>query len=105
MGSYSVHLKRSSAKETKRPENDGVGYVVCEVSPYETDHDWSEQTEPRDINAVIVYLHGGYTWLPTAGWDTYRVRRGDIDVLPANTIHTFGNAGGDPLEFLAIFPK
>lgn len=60
-------------------------------------------SHPQD--AVIVYLHGGYTWLPTAGWETYRVRRGDIDVLPANTIHTFGNAGGDPLEFLAIFPK
>ncbi|HYJ67849.1 MAG TPA: DUF2252 domain-containing protein [Nocardioidaceae bacterium] len=37
-------------------EIDGVGYVVCEVSPYETDLDWSELTEPRDINEVIDYL-------------------------------------------------
>jgi quercetin dioxygenase-like cupin family protein len=58
---------------------------------------------PQD--AVIVYLRGGYTWVPGGSGDTYRVSRGDIDVLPANTIHTFGNAGGDPLEFLVIFPK
>lgn len=58
---------------------------------------------PQD--AVIVYLRGGYTWLPYAGWGAYRVRRGDIDVVPANTFHTFSNAGGDPLEFLVIFPK
>lgn len=58
---------------------------------------------PQD--AVIVYLRGGHTWLPYGGWGPYRVRRGDIDVVPANTFHRFGNAGGDPLEFLAIFPK
>jgi uncharacterized protein (DUF2252 family) len=37
-------------------ELDGVGYVVSEVSPYETDLDWSELTEPRDIDAVVDYL-------------------------------------------------
>lgn len=58
---------------------------------------------PQD--AVIVYLRGGYTWLPYFAWGPYRVRRGDIDVLPANTFHRFSNAGGDPLEFLVIFPK
>jgi uncharacterized protein (DUF2252 family) len=31
----------------------GVGYVVIEVSPYETSLDWSELTEPRDIDAVV----------------------------------------------------
>jgi uncharacterized protein (DUF2252 family) len=34
-------------------EIDGVGYVVSEVSPYETGLDWSELTEPRDIDAVV----------------------------------------------------
>jgi quercetin dioxygenase-like cupin family protein len=58
---------------------------------------------PQD--AVIVYLRGGYSWPPYDYWDLYRVRRGDIDVVPANTFHVFGNSGGDPLEFLAIFPK
>jgi len=28
---------------------DGVGYVVSELSPYATDLDWSELTEPREI--------------------------------------------------------
>lgn len=55
--------------------------------------------------AVVVYLRGGYTWQPHAGWGPYRVRRGDIDVVPANALHAFSNAGSDPLEFLVIFPK
>jgi quercetin dioxygenase-like cupin family protein len=58
---------------------------------------------PQD--SVVVYLGGGNTWLPSGGWDPSRVRRGDVDIIPANTLHTFGNAGGDPLEFLAIFAK
>lgn len=58
---------------------------------------------PQD--AIVVYLRGGYTWLPYGGWGPYRVLRGDIDIVPANTFHAFGNAGGDPLEFLAIFLK
>jgi len=58
---------------------------------------------PQD--AIVVYLRGGYTWPPYGGWGPYRVRRGDMDVVPANMFHTFGNAGSDPLEFLAIFPK
>jgi quercetin dioxygenase-like cupin family protein len=58
---------------------------------------------PQD--AIVVYLRGGYTWLPYVGWGPYRVRRGEIDVVPANTVHSFGNAGSDPLEFVVIFPK
>jgi uncharacterized protein (DUF2252 family) len=33
-----------------------VGYVVSEVSPYETSLDWSELTEPRDIGDVVDFL-------------------------------------------------
>ena len=55
--------------------------------------------------AVVVYLREGYTWLPYTGSGPYRVRRGEIDVVPANSLHTFVNAGSDPLEFLVIFPK
>jgi hypothetical protein len=68
---------------------------------------------------VIVYLRGGHPWPVsgswdggwiaggawTAGWDASRVRRGDVEVIPANTFHTLGNAGGDPIEFLLIFPR
>jgi uncharacterized protein (DUF2252 family) len=34
----------------------GVGFVVCEVSPYEADLDWSELTEPAEIAPVVDYL-------------------------------------------------
>ena len=36
-------------------ELDGVGYVVSELSPYVTDLDWTELTEPEQIASV---LHG-----------------------------------------------
>jgi len=58
---------------------------------------------PQD--GIIVYLRGGNPWVPYDAWEASRVRRGDIAVLPANTFHSFGNTGGDPLEFLVIFPK
>jgi uncharacterized protein (DUF2252 family) len=32
---------------------DGVGFVVSEVSPYEADLDWSELTEPEEIEPVV----------------------------------------------------
>jgi uncharacterized protein (DUF2252 family) len=34
----------------------GVGFVVSELSPYETDLDWSELTEPAQIAGVLDYL-------------------------------------------------
>jgi len=34
----------------------GVGYVVSEVSPYESDLDWSELTEPAEITPVVDQL-------------------------------------------------
>jgi hypothetical protein len=70
---------------------------------------------PHDT--LVIYLNGGYTrsateqssdWYPwpIARWlPTERVARGDVDVIPANTFHSFSNAGFDPLEFLAIFVK
>jgi hypothetical protein len=54
---------------------------------------------------LVVYLRGGYTWPAAGWWGAYRVRRGEVDVIPANTLHTLGNAGGDPIEFLVILPK
>jgi mannose-6-phosphate isomerase-like protein (cupin superfamily) len=60
---------------------------------------------PQD--ALVVYLSGGYTW-PIGGWSwgyPTRVRRGDFDVVPANTMHSFSNAGDDTLDFLVILPK
>jgi uncharacterized protein (DUF2252 family) len=37
-------------------EIDGVGYVVAELSPYESDLDWSELTEPDELTEVIDQL-------------------------------------------------
>ncbi|WP_106179992.1 DUF2252 domain-containing protein [Prauserella shujinwangii] len=34
----------------------GVGFVVSELSPYESDLDWSELTEPEDMEPVLDYL-------------------------------------------------
>jgi hypothetical protein len=68
-------------------------------------------------DTLVVYLKGGYIWQaveqsrdwyvwPFMRWaPTQRVSRSDVDVVPANTFHSFGNAGGDPLEFLAVFVK
>jgi hypothetical protein len=70
---------------------------------------------PQDT--LVLYLKGGYTWpaieqprgwygWPMLSWSpAFRVNRGDVDVVPANTLHAFSNAGGDPLEFLVIVPK
>lgn len=35
---------------------DGVGYVVDELSPYESDLDWADLTEPQEILPVLDYL-------------------------------------------------
>jgi uncharacterized protein (DUF2252 family) len=35
---------------------DGVGYVVSEVSPYESDLDWGDLTEPDEIGPVVEQL-------------------------------------------------
>jgi quercetin dioxygenase-like cupin family protein len=57
-------------------------------------------------DALIVYLSGGQAWPQADGWGlSTRVYRGDIDVIPGNTLHTVMTAGGDPLEFLIITPK
>ena len=56
-------------------------------------------------DVLVVYLRGGYTWPLTDFWGPSRVRRGEIDVIPANTPHRLGNAGGDPLELLVMVPK
>jgi uncharacterized protein (DUF2252 family) len=37
-------------------ELDGVGFVVSELSPYTSDLDWSELTEPADMAPVLDYL-------------------------------------------------
>ena len=56
-------------------------------------------------DVLLVYLRGGYTWPLADLWGASRVRRGEVDVIPANTLHRLGNAGGDPLELLVIVPK
>jgi uncharacterized protein (DUF2252 family) len=35
---------------------DGTGYVVAEISPYDTDLDWSELSEPGDLAPVVEQL-------------------------------------------------
>jgi quercetin dioxygenase-like cupin family protein len=56
-------------------------------------------------DVLVVYLRGGYTWPVTGFWGASRVRRGDVEVIPANTLHRLGNAGSDPLELLVIVPR
>jgi quercetin dioxygenase-like cupin family protein len=56
-------------------------------------------------DVLVVYLRGGYTWPASAFWGAARVRRGDVNVIPANTLHRFANAGSDPLELLVIVPR
>ena len=63
-------------------------------------------------DTVIVYLRGGYMTGttgrrgPYGTYDgSYKVRRGQVDVLPANTLHAFANMGNDPIEFVMIQPK
>ena len=58
---------------------------------------------PEDV--IVVYLRGGYTWPGADLWGASRVRRGDVDVIPANTLHRLSNAGSDPLELLTIVPR
>jgi quercetin dioxygenase-like cupin family protein len=58
---------------------------------------------PQDI--VLLYLRGGYAPAVDGLWGLYRVRRGDVDIVPANTLHTVSNPGSDPLELLVIVPK
>jgi quercetin dioxygenase-like cupin family protein len=58
---------------------------------------------PEDV--LVVYLRGGYTW-PADGYGyASRVRRGDVMVVPANTLHRLANAGSDPIEMLVIVPR
>jgi quercetin dioxygenase-like cupin family protein len=56
-------------------------------------------------DVLVVYLRGGYAWPLADLWGPSQVRRGDVNVVPANTRHRLGNAGGDPLELLVIVPK
>jgi quercetin dioxygenase-like cupin family protein len=63
----------------------------------------AEHFHGQDV--LVVYLRGGYTWPIWGTWGASPVRRGEVDVIPANTFHALGNAGSDPLEFLLIVPR
>jgi quercetin dioxygenase-like cupin family protein len=56
-------------------------------------------------DVLVVYLRGGQTWPMSGFWGASRVRRGDVEVIPANTLHRLGNASSDPLELLVIVPR
>lgn len=57
---------------------------------------------PQD--AVVIHLRSGYIWPTTWLHGPDSVRRGDVRIVPGNVLHTSGNAGSDPLEFLLIIP-
>ncbi len=57
---------------------------------------------PQD--AVVIHLRGGYIWPTTGFFGPDSVRRGDVRIVPGNVLHTSGNAGNDPLEFVLIIP-
>ena len=56
-------------------------------------------------DVLVVYLRRGYV-SPLAGSLTpVLVHQGDISIVPPETFHTFGNAGGDPLEMLVVIAR
>jgi hypothetical protein len=59
------------------------------------------RVDPNDT--VVVYLRGGYVW-SAEPWQpgAVRVHRGDVRVLPANSLYSLGNAGSDPSEFVVV---
>ncbi len=68
------------------------------------------ELRPYHLNeAVIVYLRGGYMVRATGRFGPYRdyndrrkVRRGQVEVLPANTPYGLASMGNDPIEFVEI---
>ena len=58
---------------------------------------------PRET--VVVYLNGGRTAGTTGRILPHSVTRGQVDIVPAHTLHSFWNAGSDPIDFIAVFPK
>ena len=68
------------------------------------------ELRPYHLNeAVIVYLRGGYLVGSTGRFGPYRdyndrpkVRRGQVEVLPANTPFGLASMGNDPIEFVEI---
>lgn len=56
-------------------------------------------------DSVRVYLRRGDVVGATGRVGMRGVRRGQFDVLPPNTLHAFSNAGSDPIEFIAVYPK
>jgi hypothetical protein len=65
----------------------------------------TEQFHFHPREAVLVYLRGGALSGSTALYGFQRARRGEFDVLPANTFHDLRNMGNDPIEFLVVWPK
>ena len=65
---------------------------------------------PCDLNeAVMVYLRGGYMAEPTGRFGPYggynyqrKMRRGQLEVLPANKAYRLSSMGYDPIEFVMI---
>jgi quercetin dioxygenase-like cupin family protein len=84
-------------------DNARVAVMRLHYRPYPLTLD-PPHAHPED--ALVVYLSGGFTWSPFSAWGyPARVHRGELDVIPAHTRHSFGNAGGDNLDFLMILPK
>jgi quercetin dioxygenase-like cupin family protein len=55
-------------------------------------------------DTVIVYLRSGDVGGTSLRGPSH-VRRGEVDVLPPNTLHQFVNLGFDPIEFIVIYTK
>ena len=55
-------------------------------------------------DTVFVYLNGG-DLAGTSTGGAIRARRGEVDVLPAHTLHRVENLGFDPVELIIIQPK
>ena len=59
----------------------------------------------HDEDVLLIYLRGGNVWPLDGSWGSVRVGQGEIGIVPAHTLHTLSNAGGDPLEMLVVIPR
>ncbi len=72
---------------------DGVGFVVSELSPYEADLDWSDITEPEEIEPVLEALG-----LATAKIHCISDEDSEEDLVEFSTEHAIAEAIGDDVD-------
>ena len=103
-GRYRDTYGRMIVESKNVVENEYVSVTKQRYAPASSEYFNPIHFHPQDV--VVIYLRGGYAWPATGHYGPHvlpdAVRRGDVRIVPANTIHLDGNAGSDPLELLLI---